>query len=432
MYMNKLELLQKRLKELGKVAIAYSGGVDSHFLLAAAAGCLPGECILPILGSGVMMSQEEEGEARERMTRFQTPYFILKVDVLRVPEFEYNDPLRCYHCKKYLMSSIRKKASEMGFASVLDGKNLDDGAVYRPGARAASELGILSPLFECGFTKQEIRDWSRKLGLETWDKPANACLATRFPYGTHLTEEKLRQVAEAEKALHQAGVREGRVRVHERIARIEAKERDFAKILGNSELIESIKAQGFSFVTLDLEGFRSGSFDGERSDQVRTAGGAQASTGRGEPGEEEEPEKCRQKIKDEVTVLETNLDDSTGEWMGYAMELLLEAGARDVFYTPIFMKKNRPAYQMTVLCDEENAEKLAQIIFRETTTIGIRQRKETRMILSRRQTEVDTRYGKLKVKEVSGGRIYPEYESARELAREQGAGLPDIYRSIKE
>ncbi len=159
------------------------------------------------------------------------------------------------------MGEIIKKAAELGFDTVADGKNADDGKAYRPGAEAAKELGIVSPLYEAGMTKQDIRDAAKEMGLKTWDKASNSCLATRFPYDTELTEENFEKVEKAELLLALKGIPSGRVRLHGEIARIEIPKDRFNELISDQELIDNIKKSGFRYVTLDLEGFRSGSMD---------------------------------------------------------------------------------------------------------------------------------------------------------------------------
>ncbi|MFD1402580.1 ATP-dependent sacrificial sulfur transferase LarE [Robinsoniella peoriensis] len=259
--MDKLELLKKRLKELKKVAIAYSGGVDSNFLMSVARETLGKENVLAVLCSGAMLAQVDYQEAVQLLKDKDVQYEILAMDVFTVPEFAGNDKKRCYYCKKNLMSKIIEMAKTQGYEVVLDGKNLDDAKVYRPGAAAAQELGICSLLYECGFTKQDIRNVSRELGIITWNKPSNACLASRFPYGTQLTAEKLKQVEDAERCLKELGIDSGRIRVHDRIARVEVAKEDFKCLLEHKDFVNKVKACGFDYVTLDLEGFRSGSFD---------------------------------------------------------------------------------------------------------------------------------------------------------------------------
>lgn len=257
--MNKLDLLRQQLLDYKKVAIAYSGGCDSNFLLNVAIDTLGKENVLAVLCLGVMMSDEEIHHAKQLLENIN--HIIIPVDPLAVHEFRYNDKKRCYYCKKVIMSTVQEAAKKEHFEFVLDGKNKDDEGVYRPGIQACLELGILSPMADVGLTKQEIRNFSKELGIVTHDKPANACLASRFDYDTELTVEKLDRVAKAEALLHNLGMHYVRVRVQDELARIEVEKQYFSLIIASPQLVSDIKALGFKFVTLDLNGISSGSFD---------------------------------------------------------------------------------------------------------------------------------------------------------------------------
>lgn len=254
-------LLQENLRKYGKLCVAYSGGIDSRFLLEASVRTLGRENVLAVLCCGAMMPEAEVAEAVQGLEALGVRYDILDVDVLAIPQFAANEKKRCYFCKKYLMGRIREHAAQKGFSNVADGKNADDAKVYRPGAQAAEKLGICSPLFESGFGKQDIRACAKKWGIAIWNKPSQACLASRFPYDTVLTEEKLKKVERAEQILKTAGFVNCRVRVHGGIARIEVPVSDLETLAGKNGLAQEIKQLGFSFVTLDLEGIRSGVFD---------------------------------------------------------------------------------------------------------------------------------------------------------------------------
>lgn len=180
---------------------------------------------------------------------------------LNITEFKENHKDRCYHCKKTLMTKVKEIAKENGFDIVLDGKNSDDLKVYRPGNKATDEIGIISPLAELEFDKQTIRNEAHNLKIKIWNKPSNSCLATRFPYNTTLTEEDLKKVELSEEMIKSLGIKKVRVRVHNEIARIEVPKEDFKIILQNEDIIYKIKDLGFRFVTLDLFGLQSGSFD---------------------------------------------------------------------------------------------------------------------------------------------------------------------------
>ena len=258
--MEKLDRLREYLSNFDKLCVAYSGGVDSDLLMNVAYEVLKDNAIA-VIGDGVMLSRKDLEDAENLARKTGIKYYVVKVDVFSVREIRFNDRKRCYYCKKNIMGEIIKKANELGFNTIADGKNSDDGKVYRPGAEAARELGIVSPLYEAGMTKQDIRQAARELGLETWNKPSNSCLATRFPYDTELTAENFAKVEGAELLIAQKGIPSGRVRMHGDIARIEVPEDRFNELISDRKLIEDIKNFGFRYVTLDLEGFRSGSMD---------------------------------------------------------------------------------------------------------------------------------------------------------------------------
>lgn len=258
--MEKLDRLREYLSKFDKLCVAYSGGVDSDLLMNVAYEVLKDNAIA-VIGDGIMLSRKDLEDAENLARKTGIKYYVVKVDAFSVNEFKFNDKKRCYYCKKNIMGEIIKKANELGFYTVADGKNSDDGKVYRPGAEAARELGIVSPLYEAGMTKQDIRQAAKELGLETWNKPSNSCLATRFPYDTELTAENFAKVEGAELLIAQKGIPSGRVRMHGDIARIEVPEDRFNELISDRKLIEDIKNFGFRYVTLDLEGFRSGSMD---------------------------------------------------------------------------------------------------------------------------------------------------------------------------
>lgn len=256
-----LEKLENKLRELEKVAIAYSGGIDSSFLLYVANKALPKENVLAIIANGCMVPRKDYSEALEWLKKNKFNYIEVDYKPLEIPEFKENHKDRCYYCKKNLMNTIKNMANSKEFINVLDGKNADDLKVYRPGNKATEELGIFSPLAQLGIDKQMIRKMAKEVGIKTWNKPSNSCLATRFPYNTYLTEEGLRKVEISEEIIKELGIEKVRVRVHEDIARIEVEKKDFDIIIKNEKVIDQIKAQEFKFVTLDLLGIKSGSFD---------------------------------------------------------------------------------------------------------------------------------------------------------------------------
>lgn len=257
--MNELESLQATLKSFGKVAIAYSGGCDSNFLMNVALETLGYENVLCVVCIGAMMSKEDIDNAKNLLKNVQ--HTEVEMDVFSIAEFKNNDRRRCYYCKKQVMATVINEATKQGYEYVLDGKNLDDEGEYRPGLQACQELGIISPLAMAGLHKKEIREYSRQMGVVTHDKPANACLASRFNYGTILTKENLDRVDRAEALFHQEGIYHVRVRVQDELARIEVEKPDFDKVYRNDQLIRNLKKLGFKYVTLDLNGITSGSYD---------------------------------------------------------------------------------------------------------------------------------------------------------------------------
>lgn len=263
----KLDDLCVGIKDLGSLVVAFSGGVDSSFLLRVATEILKDRAVALTVNSPYIAEWEIE-EARELTSAFGASHTFLNVEI---PEaIAYNPEDRCYLCKHVIFSSIKAFAAERGYRYVVDGSNADDSKDYRPGMRALKELGIRSPLLEHGITKDDIRAWSRALGLGTWDKPPYACLLTRLPYGTRVEIEDLRMIEEAEAYLIKKGIRAVRVRKHDQIARIEVDESDFEKMLDTKtmkEVGDRLKAIGFAFVTMDLMGYTMGSFNQGLSDE---------------------------------------------------------------------------------------------------------------------------------------------------------------------
>lgn len=257
-----LENLENEIKKLDKVAICYSGGIDSSFLLFVANRVLPKDKVLAIIANGEMVPRKDYSEAIKFLKENEFNFKEVTYKPLEIQEFKENRKDRCYYCKKSLMSLIKKEAIENGFENVLDGKNADDLKVYRPGNKATEELGIISLLAKLNFKKEDIRKYSKELGIKLWNKPSNSCLATRFPYNTSLTKEGLKQVDLGEEVIKELGVKRVRLRKHEEIARIEVEKEDLSKILENKEnIIKKLNELGFKYITLDLNGIKSGSFD---------------------------------------------------------------------------------------------------------------------------------------------------------------------------
>ena len=258
----KLSDLRNLLRSFGSAAIAFSGGVDSTFLLKVAHEEL-GEKAVAVTVVSPLTPKKEAQDAENFCKNENIRQFVLGLDPLKITRFKDNPENRCYICKKEIFNKIKNLASENGVFTVCDGSNADDTGDYRPGMQAIHELGIKSPLLECGLTKNEIRILSKEMNLPSWNKPSAACLASRFVYGEEITEKKLKMVERAEDFLHEKGFSQLRVRIHgENLARIEIEKNDFEKILAVKDEINSFfKELGFVYTTLDLTGFRSGSMN---------------------------------------------------------------------------------------------------------------------------------------------------------------------------
>ncbi len=258
---DKFDKLKDNLKKMDRVIIAFSGGVDSTFLLKAASLSGLNE-ILAVTGLSESLPQEEFSYAKEMADLLNIKHEIIITEELKDTNYSNNSPDRCYYCKKELFSKIKDIAMNENFSFILDGTNADDTRDWRPGKRAAKEEGVQSPLLDVGLSKKEIREISHTLALPTWNKPSTPCLSSRFPYGQKITEEALEKVNKAEVFIRKFGVKELRVRVHSEMVRIEILPEEFQKLMNNSvreEIIAFLKSLGYRFITLDLQGFRSGS-----------------------------------------------------------------------------------------------------------------------------------------------------------------------------
>ncbi|MBW3629516.1 MAG: ATP-dependent sacrificial sulfur transferase LarE [Gemmatimonadetes bacterium] len=258
----KRDKLVRLLRDYESLVIGYSGGVDSVFLAKIAVDVLGRERVLAVTGRSESLASWMRGTAREVAERFEIPWLEIDTDEVSNPRYAANPSNRCYFCKSELWGKLVEVARERGLATVADGSNADDVGDHRPGAIAADENSVRSPLLEAGLTKADIRAWSRELGLPTWDQPAAPCLASRIPYGLAVTSERLRRIEQAELALRALGFRDFRVRYHEDTARLEIHPREIdGAVRGYARIRDAVRAAGFATVALDVEGYRRGSLN---------------------------------------------------------------------------------------------------------------------------------------------------------------------------
>ncbi|MBC7325459.1 MAG: ATP-dependent sacrificial sulfur transferase LarE [Moorella sp. (in: Bacteria)] len=258
----KLDRLQKSLRDMEAILLAYSGGVDSSLLLKVAL-LTPVRVLAVTAASPTYPAREIDGATR-LVRELGAPHMVINTTEMDNPSFTANPPERCYHCKKELFATLKELARQHGLKAVVDGANADDSGDFRPGSRAAREFGVRSPLQEAGLTKKEIRELAQSLSLPNWDKPSMACLSSRIPYGQAITPEKLEQVAAAEAYLQELGLRQARVRHHGTMARLEVNPAAFALLIEagiREKLVAYLHKLGFTYIALDLEGYRSGSMN---------------------------------------------------------------------------------------------------------------------------------------------------------------------------
>lgn len=260
----KMENLKDYLKELGSVAVAFSSGVDSTFLLKVACDTLGKDHVIAVTARSCSFPKRELEEAKEFCEKEGIRHFICDSEELEIEGFSDNPPNRCYLCKKELFEKIIDIAKEQNMNCIAEGSNMDDNGDYRPGLAAVAELNVRSPLRHAELYKAEIRELSKEMGLPTWEKQSFACLSSRFVYGEKITEEKLNMVDKAEQLLLDKGFHQVRVRIHDRMARIEIMPEEFEKLIEKKtreEIVTKLKSYGFTYISMDLTGYRTGSMN---------------------------------------------------------------------------------------------------------------------------------------------------------------------------
>jgi uncharacterized protein len=271
---DKLARLEQTLSSCGSALVAFSGGVDSTFLLSVASDVL-GPRLLAVTAASPVVQPDEVKGAKALAKRLGVAHEVIRTDEVMHEEYCSNPPERCYFCKQVLFSRLAALAKKRGLACVIEASNADDTGDYRPGIRAVRELGVKSPLIEANLTKAEIRALSRERGLPTWDKPALACLASRFPYGERITVEKLDQVFKGETYLHTLGFSSCRLRYYGKLVRIEVPPAEIDRLLDvamRRKIARGLKRLGFQYITVDIEGYRSGSMNETLSPAKRKGG----------------------------------------------------------------------------------------------------------------------------------------------------------------
>ncbi|MGC2161652.1 MAG: ATP-dependent sacrificial sulfur transferase LarE [Silvibacterium sp.] len=428
----KASLLTSKIQELGSVLVAYSGGTDSAYLAYAAYQAL-GERMLAVIADSPSLPRAELAAALTFTGEHDIPTHILHTAELENPDYIRNDSQRCFHCKDELFTVMEEARVQLGFEHLAYGMNADDQSEFRPGQKAAALHHATAPLAAAGLTKAEIRTLAREAGLSLWNKPASACLSSRIEYGRSVTPENLLQVEQAEDALHRLGFPQVRVRHHGELARVEIARADLPRALDLAMLdgiTAAVRAAGFLYVTLDTQGYRSGSMNDVLPVSAITTSIANQNS---RPASKHQIQDREQSGEQVVTVLETAVDDMTPELLAHVAERALASGALDVMLAPVIMKKGRPGTLVTVLCHEPESSALQDLLLRETSTLGVRIRNERRICLERSHATVATAYGDIRVKIGARGgeelNAAPEFEDCRAAAQKHGVAVKQVMQA---
>lgn len=425
----KASLLTEKIQQLESVLVAYSGGTDSAFLAYAAHRAL-GDKMLAVIADSPSLPRAELEAALAFTAEQGIPTHILRTSEMENPDYVRNDAQRCFHCKDELFTVMEQARTELGFAHLAYGMNADDQGAFRPGQKAAVLHRASAPLAAAGLTKLEIRTLARNDGLRIWDKPASACLSSRIEYGRPVTPENLLQVERAEAALHAFGFAQVRIRHHGDLARVEIARADLPRALDLAVLdhiTAAVRAAGFLYVTLDTQGYRSGSMNAVLP--VAQILGSDLRTTEANSANQSQT----RAIEQTIAVLETAVDDMTPEVLAYVADRALALGALDVMLAPVIMKKGRPGTLITVLCNEAEAAAMQDLLLCETSTLGVRIRHERRACLHREHVAVSTTYGEIRIK--VGTRdgetlnAAPEFEDCRVAAMKHRVPLKQVMQA---
>ncbi|HEY9574817.1 MAG TPA: ATP-dependent sacrificial sulfur transferase LarE [Lachnospiraceae bacterium] len=402
--------LEEFFRQHKKVALGYSGGVDSTFLLYMAKKY--GVDLQAYYVKTAFQPDFELEDAKAAAKEIGMNFRVIDFDVLSDKTVVENPPNRCYFCKQRIFGKIAETAKKDGYSCIIDGTNASDDADDRPGMKALAELEVYSPLRLCGWTKEKIREELKKAGIFTWEKPAYACLATRIAGGQKITAWDLKRVERGESFLSSLGFKDFRIRLRGDSALIQVREKEIEKLLGLREKIEKRLNKDFSQVMLDLKAREEEKFFKQRQEDID--GG--------------------QVKKESILCLSATVDDMTGEEIAFVKERILEEGALDFYSISVDMKKGRPGFVLETWSKLEDEEKMIALLLKHTSSLGIRRQVVERYIMDRKISEKETKAGSVRIKAGSGLGICKEkaeYEDLAKLAKAQDKSLWEIREEIK-